>query len=134
MVIAAPLPAFLMVTATPARGAPVRSVTTPERLAPVWAHAGNAPIARDKRSQKVEPAAVRRGWTRLMHRHKRSLGESMEEVSFKCYGVLYEILSHLRIGKQGIPIRGDSGLGTRGPGPPRALSPRAPAPPSPRPA
>jgi hypothetical protein len=42
-----------MVTATSGRAAPVWSVTTPERLAPVWAHAGNAPIAIHKSSKRA---------------------------------------------------------------------------------
>ena len=41
-----------MVTATSGRGAPVGSVTTPEMLPAVCAHAGNTPIASNKNSKK----------------------------------------------------------------------------------
>jgi len=47
-----PVSTFLIVTATSGRAAPVWFVTTPERLAPVWAHPGNAPIASHKSSKK----------------------------------------------------------------------------------
>jgi hypothetical protein len=50
MVRVAPVSTFLIVTATSGRAAPVWFVTTPERLAPVWAHAGNAAIISHKSS------------------------------------------------------------------------------------
>jgi hypothetical protein len=48
IVVVAPVSTFLIVTATSGTGAPVLSVTTPERLAPVWAHEGNATTASHK--------------------------------------------------------------------------------------
>src|SRR5580693_1799591 len=54
----APVSTFLIVTVTSRRAAPAWSVTTPERLAPVWAHAGIAGH-RKRASTAVKRPAVR---------------------------------------------------------------------------
>ena len=47
----APVSTFLSVTSTLRRAAPVWSVTTPERVAPVCAHAGNDRVAMEHRTR-----------------------------------------------------------------------------------
>jgi hypothetical protein len=65
MVRVSPVSTFLMVTATSGRVAPAWFVTTPERLAPVWAHAGNAaivnntPVVRNKDSEQRKQQSLR---------------------------------------------------------------------------